>query len=200
MDNEIINLSGLNKEQKDIIFNQLLVEKVQENNYKLQELAMYAKLSIENINNDLNKHNERFEIVENNLKRNIEKEVFFANLDKHVNQRGLGELNPYGVKIGSEHVGILLKVVGICLSTSSRTIPHSENTQGKTPLCVLKNVNGNPAYYYHSGKTWKKIKNELEKIGAWIDFGLCKNTNEVHVFIKKLAYDADIYLKEYKNL
>lgn len=132
--------------------------------------------------------NNRLSIVEANQEKQVEKQSYrddLINYDR-ANLTTLGKMHiPV---IGSIYMGELLRKVGICLKQFGSTTPKSQYMKGKNPLVDVNVKAEYTSYVYHGKRTWKLIQSRLQEMGYLIGFEACKNTDEIHEFIKNMNY------------
>lgn len=139
---------------------------------KIDDVDAEFSKEINKLNYDIKKQHEKM-----TYQKEITEKFYFS-------QAGLGaKMCP---PIGSQYMGKLLRVVGICKKESSHTTPYSQYTTGVNPLCVTRSFEGIPTWVYHGDRTWYLIKNHLDKLEVYNDFSNKKTKSEIHAFIEEL--------------
>jgi hypothetical protein len=189
MENNIINLDKLDSYDGsvlDAISSKVLDVRINKVERKIEEIQNTVIKNKEATDIDIN---EAKQMASDAMEVSKVKAKINDDYEGYINQRDLGD--KFQLKIGSNQVGDLLRIVGIAMKSSRKTIPYDNKVPKYAKIKYLSDYYGNEheQFLWNQSECMIAIDDWLDNHGKTKEFYSCMSSGKLAKYIKQLYKD-----------
>ena len=189
MENNIINLDKLDSYDGsvlDAISSKVLDVRINKVERKMEEIQNTIIKNKEATDIDIN---EVKQMASDAMDVSKAKAKINDDYEGYINQRDLGD--KFQLKIGSNQVGDLLRIVGIAMKSSSKTIPYDNKVPKYAKIKYLSDCYGNEheQFLWNQSECMIAIDDWLDNHNKTKEFYSCTSSGKLAQYIKQLYKD-----------